>query len=461
VESLVGPLIAPLAMLGIVIVVVTVTLLQRQDIRDRFIRLAGAADLNRTTRALEEAGSRVARYLVMQAIVNLSYGAPVGVGLWLIGVPNPLLWGTLAVVLRFVPYIGPILAATFPIALSIAVDSGWGMVIWTVALFVILESVISNVLEPWLYGARTGLSPLAIIVAAIFWTWLWGPIGLVLSTPLTVCLVVLGRHVPQFGFLGVLLGSEPVLTREETLHQRLLALNPDEATASAEEYLQTHSLEAFYGDVALPVLLAIEQDRETGMLDNDRRAMVVETIATLIDNLSDVEDKPAAIAQGAAPMTVAESRALVLGPARPRARGQVLCVGGRGSLDDAAAAILAQLVERRGVGARAVSWIDVNPAKLAVMDVAGVEAVCLIYLNQESIVQARYLLRRLQRRMPGVFTVVALLGLPADQSAEGEARTAVKADVVSTSLIDTLDQISVARTKLATVPVVAANAMVA
>ena len=227
VETVIGPLIAPLVTSGIVIVFVIVILLQRHDLRDRFIRLASVGDLNRTTQALEDAGSRVAKYLLMQVVVNLSYGFPVGIGLWLIGVPNALLWGMLAVVLRFIPYIGPTLAAVFPIALSIAVSPGWTMLLWTVSLFVVLEIVSNNILEPWLYGAKTGLSPIAIIVAAIFWMWLWGPVGLLLSTPLTVCLVVLGRHVPQFTFLDVLLGSEPVLTHEEGLRQRLLALDPE------------------------------------------------------------------------------------------------------------------------------------------------------------------------------------------------------------------------------------------
>jgi predicted PurR-regulated permease PerM len=230
VQVAIGPLVQPLATAGIIFVFMIFMLLQRRDIRDRFIRLVSAGDLTRTTQALEDAGERVARYLLMQLIVNITYGVPVGIGLWLIGVPNPLLWGIMATVLRFIPYIGPILAAALPIALSIAVDPGWTMMFWTAALFVVLELASNNVIEPWLYGSQTGLSPIAIVMAAIFWTWLWGPLGLLLSTPLTVCLVVLGRHVPQFEFLHVLLGSEAVLTPKESLHQRLLAADADEAT---------------------------------------------------------------------------------------------------------------------------------------------------------------------------------------------------------------------------------------
>ena len=220
-RTIIGPLIEPLATGGIIVVVVIFMLIKREDLRDRFIRLVGASDLHRTTEALQDAGKRVGQYLLMQLIVNATYAMPIGIGLWVIGVPNALLWGLLALVLRFVPYIGPIIAAIFPIVLALAVDPGWTMLIWTVALFVAVELISNNVVEPWLYGSRTGLSPVAIIVAAIFWTWLWGPLGLLLSTPLTVCLVVLGRHVPQFQFLDVLFGSEPVLEPHEALYQRL------------------------------------------------------------------------------------------------------------------------------------------------------------------------------------------------------------------------------------------------
>jgi predicted PurR-regulated permease PerM len=447
VETVIGPLIAPLVTAGIVIVFVIFILLYRHDLRDRFIRLASVGDLNRTTQALEDAGSRVAKYLLMQVVVNLSYGIPIGIGLWLIGVPYPLLWGMLAVVLRFIPYIGPILAAMFPIALSIAVDPGWMMLAFTVSLFVIVEIISNNIVEPWLYGAKTGLSPIAIIVSAIFWTWLWGPIGLLLATPLTVCVFVLGRHVPQFAFLDVLLGSERVLTPEESLHQRLLALNPDEATEDAEVYLQEHSLEEFYNDVAIPALVSIERDRARGVLDESRRSMVVDGITTLIDNLSDTEDKPAAAAETDQPEAAAQIKALLKGPRGPGRQGrQVLCVGARGNLDDAAASILAQLVQRRGIGARVLSWVDAgaSPAHLARVDIEGIEMVCLLYLNENSVAHARYLIRRLRHRMPATSIVVAFLSLPADPSGQVSARKATKAEFVSTSLVDTLDQISAA-----------------
>jgi len=184
--ELITPLIGPLATSGLVIVLAIFMLLDREELRDRFIRLVGYSDLHRTTEALQDAGRRVSQYLLMQLVVNVTYGVPIGVGLWLIGVPNALLWGLLATVLRFVPYIGPFIAALLPLILALAVAPGWSLVLWTAGLFLVMELISNNVVEPLLYGSRTGLSPLAIIAAAIFWIWLWGPIGLVLSTPLTV-----------------------------------------------------------------------------------------------------------------------------------------------------------------------------------------------------------------------------------------------------------------------------------
>jgi predicted PurR-regulated permease PerM len=204
-------LVQPIATAGIVLVFIVFVLLQRDNLRDRMIRLFGLGDVHRATSAISDAAKRIGRYLLMQLVINICYGLPIGVGLFLIGVLNALLWGILATLLRFIPYLGTILAAVFPIALPFAVDPGWTTPLLTVALFIGVELLTSNVLEPWLYGSSTGLSPLAITVAAVFWTTLWGPVGLLLATPLTVCMVVLGRHVPQLQFFEVLLGDQPVL----------------------------------------------------------------------------------------------------------------------------------------------------------------------------------------------------------------------------------------------------------
>ena len=434
-QTIVGPLIAPLATAGIVIVFVVFMLLQREDLRDRFIRLVGSNDLHRTTQALSDAGKRVSRYLLMQLVVNTAYGVPIGIGLWLIGVPNPLLWGMLSIVLRFVPFIGPIIAAAFPLALSIAVDPGWTMLFWTGALFLTLELVIGNIVEPWLYGASTGLSSIAVLAAAIFWTWLWGPVGLLLSTPLTVCLVVLGRHVPQFAFLNVLLGSEPALEPPESLYQRLLAGDPDEATERAEDYLSREPLVGYYQNVAIPALSMFEHDRARGILTDERRAMVAAGALELVDNLSEYEE-PAISDE--APEVEGKDRAPVSDESGQDAP-LVLCVGGRGNLDDVAAAILAQLVERSGAQARAASYRAIEAEAYASLDLDGLKLICLSYLNPASIAHARYAVRRLRRRT----AIPILVGFwsPDPGADSASLITATQADLAAISLEEALDSV--------------------
>ena len=442
VRMVIGPLVQPLATAGIIIVFVIFVLLQRRDIRDRFIRLAGARDLMRTTQALEDAGDRVARYLLMQLIVNVTYGVPIGIGLWLIGVPYPLLWGMMATVLRFIPYIGPVLAAALPIALAIAVAPGWSMLFWVAALFIVLELISNNIVEPWLYGSQTGLSPIAIILAAIIWTWLWGPMGLLLSTPLTVCLVVLGRHVPQFAFLNVLLGSEAVLTPEERLHQRLLAADADEATELAEGFLKEQPLETFYQQIAIPTLVTIERDRAAGLLDDRRQQMVAQGMFTVIENLSDHEDAVSAEGVTAQSGFSAGKRSPLDHVSPEKDEHSVLCVGARGSLDDVAAAILAQLLNRRGIGARSLTSSDMEHGTLSRLDMTGVSIVVLSYMNEDSIPHAKYLIRRLRRRAPKIKVIVGFWSMTSDQLAQRKVTEETRADLVTVSLTDTLESVA-------------------
>ncbi|UVC18343.1 AI-2E family transporter [Mesorhizobium onobrychidis] len=403
-QNLIGPLISPLASAGLIIVVVIFMLLEREDLRDRFIRLVGYGDLHRTTEALQDAGKRVGRYLLMQLVVNILYAIPITAGLWVLGIPNALLWGLLALALRFVPYIGPIIGALLPLFLALAVAPGWSLVLWTAGLFVAMEMITGNVVEPWLYGSRTGLSPLAIIVAAIFWTWLWGPLGLVLSTPLTVCLVVLGRHVPQFEFLDVLFGNEPVLELHARLYQRLLAGDPEEATDHAEEILEEKYLFEFYDKVAIPALLLGEQDRVRGVMGDEQRRQVAASAQTLVANLDDSareeaeEDDPAATE----PATADEDK-------QAQAEGEddtelpdgtdisVLCAGGRGELDDAAAAMLAQVLEVQGATVSKASFADMDPASIRRLKFDAVDTVVVGFLNRDSVKHARFLVRRLKR----------------------------------------------------------------
>ncbi|WP_287297265.1 AI-2E family transporter [Mesorhizobium sp.] len=443
-QNLIGPLISPLASAGLIVVVVIFMLLEREDLRDRFIRLVGYGDLHRTTEALQDAGKRVGRYLLMQLVVNILYAIPITVGLWVLGIPNALLWGLLALALRFVPYIGPIIGALLPLFLALAVAPGWSLVLWTAGLFVVMEMITGNVVEPWLYGSRTGLSPLAIIVAAIFWTWVWGPLGLVLSTPLTVCLVVLGRHVPQFEFLDVLFGNEPVLELHARLYQRLLAGDPEEATDHAEEFLEEKYLFEFYDKVAIPALLLGEQDRVRGVMGDEQRRRVAASARTLVANLEDSareeaeEDEPAA----AEPAPADEDK---------QAQGEseddtelpdgtdmsVLCAGGRGELDDAAAAMLAQVLEVQGATVSKASFADMDPTGIRRLELDAVDTVVVGFLNRDSVKHARFLVRRLKRARSALRVGIVFWSKDGDdKKTEVELANDINADFVAFGMVE-------------------------
>ena len=276
---------------GIVFVVAIFILLQREDLRDRLIRLFGATDLHRTTAALDDAARRLSKYFLTQLGINATFGLVIGIGLYFIGVPNPVLWGMLSALLRFVPYIGSFIAAGLPIALAAAVEPGWSMAIWTAALYVVVELLVGQAVEPMLYGHSTGLSPLAVVVAAIFWSWLWGPIGLILSMPLTLCLVVLGRYVERLEFLAVLLGDRPALTPVERFYQRILAGDADEAQDHAELLLKDRSLSSYYDEVALKGLQLAANDAQRGVLHQEQLERVKNTIKELVSELAAHDDR--------------------------------------------------------------------------------------------------------------------------------------------------------------------------
>lgn len=417
--NIIAPLVGPVAMAGLVVVVVIFMLLEREDLRDRFIRLAGFGDLHRTTEGLQDAGTRVGHYLLMQLIVNTAYGLPVAIGLWFIGIPNAVLWGLLAIVLRFVPYIGPIIAMVLPLFLSVAVDSGWSMLLWTAGLFVAMELVINNVIEPMLYGSKTGLSPLAIIVSAIFWAWIWGPVGLILSTPLTVCLVVLGKHVPQFEFLQVLFGSDPVLAPHARLYQRLLAGDPDEATDQAEEILEDEYLVDYYREVAIPALALAEQDRARGVMSDEQRLRVAASGLSLVSNLEDVaiEESQDDDHENGDEKDDAESQPI------PDGEGMtILCVGGRGEIDDVSAAMLAQVLRAEGASATALNFHEIETANIRKLKTDAVDAIIVCFLNQDSIKHARFVVRRLKRVNTRARVGIVIWDTSADDAA-GQRKT--------------------------------------
>jgi predicted PurR-regulated permease PerM len=422
------PLIAPFATAGLVVVLVIFMLLQREDLRDRVLRLVGGREVARATEAMDDAAGRISRYLLMQLIINLLYGIPVGIGLYVIGVPNPILWGCLATVLRFIPYLGPVIAALFPIALSFAVAPGWTLPILTIALFIVLELFSNNVLEPWLYGSNTGLSPVAVLVAAVFWTMLWGPLGLLMSTPLTVCLVVLGRHVPQLGFFDVLLGDEPALSPEVKFYQRLLARDPVEAAELAEEYLEDGSLDKLYDTVILPALVHAEQDRMRGSLHRSTVEDIAEDTIGVIDELEEeylLTDEAAG-----------DAAAVSLKPT------SVLCIGARNGLDEAAAAMLAHLLTQRGAGARAVSRAEISGRHLASLEREGIAQICLSYVNAEATQHAQRTLRRLRQHFgTGVRVILGTWAAEPSPEAPRDLLQATGADLVVTSLRQAVRQI--------------------
>ncbi|HUG67375.1 MAG TPA: AI-2E family transporter, partial [Pirellulaceae bacterium] len=287
-----GTLLEFLGSIGIVIVLVIFFLIRREDLRDRFIHLMGKGHVTLTTQMLEDANSRVSRYLSMLFVVNATFGISVGTGLYFIGVPNAILWGILAAALRFIPYIGPWIAAAMPIALSLAISTGWTMPLLTVGLFLVLELLSNNVMEPWLYGKNTGVSAVAVLVAAIFWMWLWGPVGLLLATPLTVCVLVVGKHVPQLSFLGILLGSDPVFEPKTRIYQRLLAGDQEEAAELLDDFLKLESLVEVYDSVLVPALALTEKHWQLDELYEGKYKFIMRCLREMIQ---DCGDRPQAL----------------------------------------------------------------------------------------------------------------------------------------------------------------------
>jgi predicted PurR-regulated permease PerM len=445
-----SPALSPFATLGIIFVVAIFVLLQREDLRDRLIRLAGAGDLHSATVALDDGGRRLSRYFLTQFAINTSFGCIIGVGLYFIGVPHPALWGILSALLRFVPYIGSFLSALFPIALAAAVEPGWSMMIWTIVLYVVVETLAGQAVEPLLYGHSTGLSPVAVVVAAIFWSWLWGPIGLVLSTPLTLCLVVLGRHVKRLEFLEVLLGDRPALTPVESFYQRVLAGDADETREHAETLLKEHSLSTYYDEVALKGLQLAASDAQRGVLHGDQLQRIKETIDEVVQDLSRYEDKPPATIErdkdvaGATPEEldlpkhpIADSvapDAQTIAPAW-RSSSAVLCIAGRGPLDEAATAMLAQLLEKHGIGAQPTSYEAVSRAQIGRLDTAGIAMICVSYLEiSGNPAHLRYLLERLKRRLPQVPILVGLWPVDDVVLKDEQLRKELGADYYTSSL---------------------------
>ncbi|MFB0492155.1 putative PurR-regulated permease PerM [Methylobacterium sp. OAE515] len=421
-STVLSPVMHPLATVGIIFVVLLFVLMQREDLRDRMIRLAGSSDLHRTTVAIDDAARRLSRYFVVQLALNAAFGVVIGIGLYVIGVPNPVLWAIFSALMRFVPYLGAVVSALLPMALAAAVDPGWNMMIAVAILFIVLEPLTGQVFEPIVYGQSTGLSPFAVLVSALFWTWLWGPVGLLLSTPLTVCLVVLGRHVEHLEFLDVLFGDRPALTPVQNFYQRILAGDAEEVLGHAELILQQCSLSSYYDDVVLKALELAARDAARGVLTARQKAAMRTALGELIADLSERSD---AVTDAAGETAESACSPMPMGPA-PDAlsqawtrQGAVLCVSGRGFLDEAAAAILAQILEKRGLGVRTVPFAEAASARIARFEPGPAQMACVVSLALDGEpTHLRRLIRRLKGRMPGV---PILLGLWLTQE-EGPGR---------------------------------------
>lgn len=448
-----GPVVAPFETFVIVLVVAIFILMQKEDLRDRLIRVFGSSDLHRTTLAMDDAGARLSKYFLSQLAVNASFGTVIAIGLWAIGLPVPALWGILAGILRFVPYIGALLGAALPLALAAGVDPGWGMVIAVAVLFAVVEPLVGYVVEPLLYGHSTGLSPLSVVVAAVFWTWIWGPVGLVLSMPLTLCLVVLGRHVPALEFVDILLGDQPALTPVESFYQRMLAADPEEALEQAETLLTDRSLTTYYDEVALGGLKLAAEDARRGAIDQEGAKRIVGSMLTVIDELEEHDDSiapttspgrslnPMPHGGGTPPDDAVAVAPLPYAPEDWRDPRAVVCIAGRGVLDDAVTAIMAQLLGKRGFGVRRIPHGAVGRDATERVDFTGARLICLSYLEIGGTPShLRYLIRRLRREAPEAAIIVGLWPDGEAALTEEQIQRVLGADVYVGSLGEAVEQ---------------------
>jgi predicted PurR-regulated permease PerM len=393
VQNMLGPLVTA----GVIAVFTIFILMGREDLRNRFIRLAAGGRLNAMTQALDDATRRVNRYLLLQLSVNAIYGLVIGAALHFIGIPNASLWGLCAGVLRFLPYVGPPMAAMMPVLLALAVFGGWGHALATVGLFFALELTVSNFIEPLLYGTHVGLSPLAILVAAIFWTLIWGFPGLVLSTPLTVCLVVMGRYVPSLKFLTILLGDEPALSAHVQYYQRLLATDQGEARQVLEDYLKEKPVEDLYGSVVIPALSLAEQDRHRNVLDDEIQNFIYQSTREIIEEL---EDDPSDVP----------------GDGKAEDHVDVLCVPARDDADEVVAMLLTRLLLRQGHTARSIA-VGTRSETLSKVSEVTPAIVCISALPPFAVSHAGTLYASLRSEFPDLHIVICLWQFEGDSSA--------------------------------------------
>jgi predicted PurR-regulated permease PerM len=458
-QRLAGTVLPPLVTAGIVLLFVIFILLQREDLRDRLIRLLGASDLQRSTAAVTDAASRLSKYFLRQVLINSAFGLFITFGLWLIGIPTPIVWGILATLMRFVPYIGSYIAAAFPLLLAIVVDPGWGTFLLTGSLYLVSELIMGQVVEPLVYAQGTGLSPVAVVLSTVFWAWLWGPIGLVLATPLTVVFVVLGRHLEGLKFLEIMLSDEPALSAEERFYQRLLTGDPAEATYEIELCLkERHRLITCLDDFALKALHLAQSDSERGILDDEHRQRIAWTMSEVADNLASLderaiekqENRNSEERNGLASLTVQEKHDENILPTLKPAGvkpgwnedSSVICIGARTYLDNAAADMLTSLIRKSGLEAREMDSDAISPAHIVSFDAIKAKLVCLTYLGMAGRpAHIRYLIQRLRRILPrDCMILLSYLGEDANTAMKALKATA-QADAYASSLGETVETV--------------------
>jgi predicted PurR-regulated permease PerM len=423
VQLVVMPVLGPLGTAGLVLLLLIFMMLQREDLRNRMIRLIGQGRIGQTTRAMDDAGSRVSKYLRMQLVVNITYGIPIAIGLYFIGIPNAILWGALATVLRFVPYLGPWIAAAFPILLSLAISPDWFTPLYTLALFIVIELISNNVIEPWLYGSSTGVSPIALIVAALFWTFLWGPVGLVLATPLTVCLVVMGRHIPKLAFLSIMLSDEQALTPAEECYYRLQRSGEHAGIELADQFLKDHSPAELFDSVLIPVITTAETDKQSGHLDLDQLEVIRAGMKDIVEEM--------------------EIRLDPQHPAPADGTGfLVACVAAKGPRDEIAGEMLQQLLRHRGIPSRNASSKMVVGETVQWIGETDPDLVCISAVSPSTVNHARYLCTKVRAAFP---KLRILIGLWNPDSIPAETIAALKtagADELFHSLEGTVKRIA-------------------
>jgi methylmalonyl-CoA mutase cobalamin-binding subunit len=409
-------------------------LLKREDLRGRMIRLIGQGRISATTRAMDDAATRVSRYLSMQFVVNTCYGTLIAVGLHWIGIPNAALWGLLAGVLRFVPYVGPWAGALLPVLLSFAISTNWITPLLTIVLFVGLEVTVSNIVEPWLYGASTGVSPIALIVSAIFWTWLWGPVGLVLSTPITVCLAVMGRHAPRLEFLSVLLSEDQALAPYEEFYHRLLAVGTEGAEDFAETFANTHTLTELYDQVIIPAITRAEMDAQNGGLVAEQRTSVLQRIHDI------VEDLGARHHDEITGKDQKEGEPIAIGPAIEGSR--VICVPASAYRDELAGEMIIQLLRRDGFDATN-SAARLKAEELLAQAVEFEPALlCISVVTPSTLTQGRHLSATFRARLPELKILVGAWNAANDLTNAKERLRAAGVNEVVVSLAEAVVQLS-------------------